>query len=299
MIEANDFEDLILEFLAYHLEIPKNYLRKIKYFTTTPKNDCELFELYDTVPPSQTKADGICYRPVFSELYSQILSIRKESFVSALAKQNFENKNNWLLDELKHIPKYSNGYIVINETLKNASSYDFKINTTEFEYIASKFIPVKLSNTADKNPSLSIDRLMVNLHFNKFAKLPIKPLGWFNQGLFLQFFNNRAPGSEEEAVLWKQLFGVKGALTFVNKSIIVASGINLEIQFYGTKINELTDYFKNKPQTFNWHKTLNQYRLKTHFQFDENGCVTIKIQTHPDDLIFVALEINEITNVLC
>ena len=297
MIDASDFEDLVIEFIASHLELPEFYLRKIKLFTTSPENDCELFELYDTIPARQQIADNICDKPLFSKLYSQILSVQKESFISEIARRNFDNKQYWIANEWQNVPIYSNSYNEICQSLKHASSYDFKIYMTNIENIVSKFGSLISSISDDKNGSFLIDRHLVNLHFDKFAKLPIQPQGWFNQGVFLQFIQNRKPDSQAEAVLWSQLFGERGALSFFNKSIIVASGINLEIHFYGILNNGLTGLFKNKPLTASWYKTSSNYRLKTHIQFDKKGDLTLRIQSHPDDLILVAMEIDEINNV--
>jgi hypothetical protein len=71
----------------------------------------------------------------------------------------------------------------------------------------------------------------------------------------------------------------------------------VEIQFDGTLKNVSLEQLRKIPQAVNWFKTSSHYRLKTHFQFDKKGGLTINIQTHPDDLILVGIEIDEIKNV--
>ncbi|WP_299612716.1 hypothetical protein [uncultured Tateyamaria sp.] len=218
------YEDVLIAAIASAIQADTASLRPV--FSELPHDDAQLFSLFDTVSPDADALD-------FSTVFGQILTAQPPSPLLSVAKQNFAQPSNWLTAGTRQIAKYAPTRSDIVQSIDTGPSIEHRFDGHGQEDARGlsgltvsdagfRLLPRGVDWTNARIQSLKLDLRHV-------ALTPIRQGAWFNQGVFAMAHSNQQWVPNPTHTTWDSVFGPEGALQRVPTSVLVGSGLDLQI----------------------------------------------------------------------
>ena len=294
MIMTNIYENLIFETIASHISLELTSLRLFPTVPSLPKDDRELFNLFDIIPSSGFLFDTNKDVPRFSSTYGQLLNSQKESFTTSIAKKNFENQKYWLTSQLPKTPLYAPSSVDISDGITRGSSFNFEFDSSNYPSFTDKLFPSFPYLILNQffllfNQIAVCERFVFKLHFDKMANIPVIPGGWFTKGTFTNAYNNKEWDSGPGTITWESLFGQEGILKFICNGILTVYGMVLEIQSFGKYDNTMLNALKSNQVASIWPFYLNVENLIQDYVLGADESIKITIKTPSSEILLLAM----------
>lgn len=304
MVNIFSYEKVIYTAIAASIGINQEELRVFPNISAVPKDDRELFNLFNTIPDS----DFVFYKnkeaSCFSMVYGDILKSQEKSFINNIAIKKFETSEYWLIDQLNKIPKYTPSNADILAAIDNGSRFSFNLDSLEYKINDEILFPSFPNLIIDKyflelNQIINHRRFMLNLTFDKVALLAIRPSSWYNSASFISAYNNKEKWiSGKNTITWDSLFGATGILKFIFNGILVASGMNFEIQMFGEYDQTVIDTIKNYKNISIWPFYVDSENLKKNYMLASDGSLKITVQSPSNEILLLAMQVQSVKNLL-
>lgn len=304
MVNIFSYEKVIYAAIAASIGINQEELRVFPNMSAVPNDDKELFNLFNTIPDS----DFVFYKnkeaSYFSMVYGDILKAQEKSFINNIAIKKFETSEYWLTDQLNKIPKYTPSNADILAAIDNGSRFSSHLDSLEYKINDEILFPSFPNLIIDKyflelNQTINHRRFVLNLTFDKVALLAVRPSGWYNSASFISAYNNKEKWiSEKNPITWDSLFGATGILKFIFNGILIASGMNFEIQMFGKYDQSVIDTIKNYKNISIWPFYVDSENLKKNYMLASDGSLKITVQSPSNEILLLAMQVQSVKNLL-
>jgi hypothetical protein len=295
--------ELIIKEVLSSLSLDITSLRWFPIVPLLPKTDCELFGLLNIVPNKGFIANEDEKSPSFSALYGKLLEAQKQSFINDIAKKNYADKSYWLNCNDTEIPLFKPNCIGIADVLSNGASYDFTFDSSNYP-IQDKGLFPSYPNFLIYQPFLDFNekareqRFVFKLHFDKIAVVSTQFGDWFTQGAFIKAYKDKSVWVKgPNMVTWDELFGANGILNLITNGILVASGMTLEIQSFGIYDLKTLLFLKSNLLTSVWPFYLDPQNATNDFSINNDGNITIKVTTSESEILLLAMQAVEVSDL--
>lgn len=288
----NKLQNLVVESIASAITIDPSNLRLIEALPLLPVDDVSLYDWNNNVPVD----DALFYvpeEPSFTNLYKKLLDAQKESMISTMAKNNYQNDTYWLNPET---PIYSPNRNAVFTTVNNSAGFNYSFDSKKTDP------QNKLSGSMDAFfgdfKTLPKDSIDFRLHFDKIALIPLSYGGWFTSAQFVKAYQDKNSWvTGPELITWDDLFGEDGIMQLINNGLLAGSGMNIEIQFFGNYSEADFDAVKKIVSSV-WPFNLNEKYIQNDFELFPGESIKITISSSPSSIFILAMQVEKVNHLM-
>jgi hypothetical protein len=288
------YEELIIKAIASSLSLDLTSWRWFPVVPLLPRNDCDLFRLFDIVPNKGLVSNVDDQSILFSATYGKLLDAQKESFLIKTARANYSDKKYRLNCNNTETAIFRPDSAAISHALLNGASFDFTFDSSNYPSPEKELFP-SYPNFVINQPFLDFngkarkERFVFKLHFDKIVQIPTQFGGWFSQAAFIKAYTDKSSwDTGADLVTWDDLFGANGILNFINNGLLIASGMSLEIQSFGKYDIKTLLLLKGNLLTSVWPFYLNPENAMHEFEICDDGSIKIKVTTSKSKTLLLA-----------
>ncbi|QSJ18007.1 hypothetical protein JYQ62_03915 [Nostoc sp. UHCC 0702] len=295
------YEQLIYSAIADAMRLELTSLRLFPTIFSLPHDDRELFNLFDIIPSSEPLFEINENVPRFSSTYEALLQSQPDSYMVKIAKQNFENPDNWLPADLPgglpKTPLYSPNSADISNSVAGGSLFNFTLDSQKYPAPSNILLypsfPSFVVNESFRifNQIAEGKRFVFKLSFEKIATPTIRAGGWFNQGVFTQAFKSNGNGwlTGPGTVTWDSLFGNDGILKYICNRILAVSGMMLELHSFGHYNSDMLNALRSNKATSIWPFYLNVENLIQEYVLGTDGSIKITSKVPSSEILLLVM----------
>ncbi len=258
-----------------------------------------LYNFIDGIPPASV-ATLYTSNPVngLNGNMQIVINDANSGFLTTLAETNYVNPAYWVNGNVATNPIYAPTFADLSNQVANGSSaqiiFDSASSNDDLNTAwasSTQSAGVGFWGTSSKSVSESLNakasasRITVELDFNKYAYLQVRPGGWFTQGFFTNQYKNVSNWKGGQ-VAWDQVFGSQGSCQTIANQVLLVNGYTIKITSFASYSE--TDYslIQSSSETNVWpFYTSSKGSLATQsFHQNSDSSVTTVITCKPGSL---------------
>ncbi|TDQ25686.1 hypothetical protein [Tenacibaculum caenipelagi] len=260
----------------------------------------ELYNYFDGVPP---KSVGVLYEGnplnTLSGNYATMLSKTEDTntFLYKIAMSNYTNSNNWIGGNMGTNPVYTPSFKELEQLVEKGSTATISFDSaTSNDNIENSWAQSngssgvgfwgKKENSVSKslNEIASASRITVDMHFNKYAFIPVRAGGWFFSGYFTDMYQNPDQFQSDED--WDKLFGPSGSLQRVANQVLLVSGYTITVRSWATYSQSDFEEIQKSTETNVWpfYTSGSSSKATSSYRFNDDKSISVIITSAPGNL---------------
>lgn len=206
-----------------------------------------LYNFIDGIPPASV-ATLYTSNPVNSLNGNMqiVINDAASGFLTTLAEANFANPKYWVGGNVSVDPIYTPTFSDLQSQVANGSSahilFDSASSSDDISTSWAKSTQsagVGFWGTSSESVSESLNskaassRITVEIVFDKYAYLQVRPGGWFTQGFFTNQYKNVQNWPQGQAA-WDKVFGSQGTCQNISNQVLLVNGYTIKITSFAS-----------------------------------------------------------------